>query len=783
MTRLLSRSIFREVATGAALGVVLFTFVLYLQKAGQLFAFLVHFSGPPRTMAYLFSLPIPQTLIFTVPLGTLVGVLLALSRMSGDGEVTALRASGVPGRSVARPVLLFAALASMAAAASSLWLTPWAYREQYRLLNQYAAEEISAEIQPRVFDETFPKRILYVGDVCCGKAPRWHNVIIADVTPPEDRPKSAREYGDGPRITLASEALATPDATNTRIQLSLVNTTSYDVEKDFTQYSVNSQPSREQMLDAEKPSEKRPSKPSIEIDTIPLYKIAYRDPSVDNQRKLEARIELNQRFALPLACLLLSLVGIPLGVSSRKGGKSGAFVLTVGMAFVYFIIMIGLNGLARQGTISVPVAVWTPNALFTLVGLIMMWRLEKPGDRDLVANARFWIDSTIARIKRKYRSQPSRQGPFDGFRIPLVPQLIDAYVLNSFVFYFAVMLVSLVLMIHVFTFFELISDIIRNRIPVSMVLEYLFFLTPELIYDSAPLSVLVAVLITFGVFTKHNEVTAFKACGVSAYRLAGPVLIASTVLSGGLFAFDHYYVPDANRRQDALRNVIKGRAAQTYLRPDRKWIYGQGDRIYYYKYFDGNESVMVGVSVFELDPKAFRLTRHIQAEKARWEPDLKTWVFQNGWSREFGKDHEKFDNFSGETRTFTNLSEPPSWFMREVKQYFQVNFIELQSYIREVQQSGFNTIPLQVQYHKKFSVPLFALIMALISVPFAFAAGSRGAMAGVGVSFAIAIAYLSISKLFEQIGNLNGLPPQLAAWSPDAIFALTGLYFLTRLRT
>jgi lipopolysaccharide export LptBFGC system permease protein LptF len=80
-------------------------------------------------------------------------------------------------------------------------------------------------------------------------------------------------------------------------------------------------------------------------------------------------------------------------------------------------------------------------------------------------------------------------------------------------------------------------------------------------------------------------------------------------------------------------------------------------------------------------------------------------------------------------------------------------------------------------------VPLFALIMAVISVPFAFAAGSRGAMAGVGVSFAIAIAYFSLSKLFEQIGGLNQLPPQVAAWSPDAIFTLTGLYFLARLRT
>jgi lipopolysaccharide export LptBFGC system permease protein LptF len=84
---------------------------------------------------------------------------------------------------------------------------------------------------------------------------------------------------------------------------------------------------------------------------------------------------------------------------------------------------------------------------------------------------------------------------------------------------------------------------------------------------------------------------------------------------------------------------------------------------------------------------------------------------------------------------------------------------------------------------KKFSVPLFAFIMALISVPFAFLTGSRGAMAGVGVSLGIAVAYWAIGQLFEQVGNINQLPAALAAWSPDAIFSLAGLYLLTRLKT
>jgi lipopolysaccharide export LptBFGC system permease protein LptF len=118
-----------------------------------------------------------------------------------------------------------------------------------------------------------------------------------------------------------------------------------------------------------------------------------------------------------------------------------------------------------------------------------------------------------------------------------------------------------------------------------------------------------------------------------------------------------------------------------------------------------------------------------------------------------------------------------------VKQDKQMNFHELAAYIQELQQSGFDTVRLQVQFHKKFAVPLFAVIMALLSIPFAFIAAHRGAMAGVGVSFGIAIAYWAVSQLFEQVGNVNQLPAVLAAWSPDAVFCLTGLYFLARIRT
>ncbi|MCL4401122.1 MAG: LptF/LptG family permease, partial [Acidobacteria bacterium] len=366
--------------------------------------------------------------------------------------------------------------------------------------------------------------------------------------------------------------------------------------------------------------------------------------------------------------------------------------------------------------------------------------------------------------------------------LSILPQVIDAYILSTFVFYFVLLLASFVAMTQTYTFFELLSDIVRNKIPLSKVFTYLAFLTPKLIYDTLPISVLVAVLVTFGVLTKQNEVTAFKACGVSLHRLALPILFVSTLFSAGLFAFDHYYVPEANRKQDALRNEIKGKPVQTYLRPDRKWIFGSGSRIYYYRYFDAAANIMAGVSVYELDPATFHLHRQISAEQAQWQPALNTWIFQNGWTRDYqGIRGIRYQTY--QATTFPELNEPPSYFLKEVKQDKQMDFLELDNYIRELQQSGFDTVRLRVQFYRKFSVPLFALIMAMISIPFGFLVGNRGAMAGIGVSIGIAIAYWGVGQLFEQFGNVNQLPPALAAWAPDAIFSLTGLYLLLRMRS
>src|SRR5258708_5359008 len=234
-------------------GTVLFTFVLFLQRVGRLFEILVRSSAPPPTVGTLFGLAIPFTLAFTVPLGVLVGVLIALSRMSSDGEITAMRAAGVPSRKVIAPVLIFATLAMLATATCTLWLTPYSTWRTYKILNQLVAAELTAEVQPRVFEEQFPNRVLYVGDVIAGPVTRWRNVFMADLTPPEERKPEANERGDSPLVTVSSEAIAVPDVPRNLIQLTMLNGSTHAGGKDVSEYHTTTFPTAPQILEATRP--------------------------------------------------------------------------------------------------------------------------------------------------------------------------------------------------------------------------------------------------------------------------------------------------------------------------------------------------------------------------------------------------------------------------------------------------------------------------------------------------------------------------------------------------
>jgi LPS export ABC transporter permease LptG len=308
-----------------------------------------------------------------------------------------------------------------------------------------------------------------------------------------------------------------------------------------------------------------------------------------------------------------------------------------------------------------------------------------------------------------------------------------------------------------------------------------------MLYQITPLAVLIAVLVTFGVLNRNSEIIAMKACGVSLYRLVIPIVSIAAILSVSLFLFDQYYLPQANRRQEALRNIIKGKPAQTVLRPEQNWIFGQPhpgepDRIFYYQFFDPERNEFANLSLFEFNPSTFALSRRIFAARAVWDPETGGWRFLNGWQRDIaGANVQEYRQFR--QTTFPEIHEDPAYFKKESLQAQEMNFGQLDHYIGDLSQSGFDTMRLRVQLWQKIAYPLVAIVMAVLAIPFALSMGRRGSLTGIAVAIGVALAYFVVNGLFGALGDVNYLPAALAAWSSDLIFGLMGGYLLLRTPT
>jgi len=770
--RILTRYILREVTAHALIGVGIFTFVLFTRDLGHILELVVRASAPLPSIFEIFSFTVPLALTYTLPMSVLVGILIGLSRLAADSEITAMRASGLGVWSFLRILSIFVLAAWLLALVNGLYVAPRSQAALGRLEDKLKGSQVSFEIQPRVFYEGFPKIVLYVQDVKSAQgAAVWKGIFMADLND-----------ASNPKITLAKEGIVVSESPD-RLHLHLLDGSGHETDpKDPNHYNISTFEQTDIPIDLPSTENKADeSVPASLMDTTALLRKATSSDPVSARWYL---IEFHRRFALPTACLVLALVGIPLGLSSKKSGKSGGFVLTILLVFAYYVIsLIGVS-LARQGRVTPWFGAWLADFVFFALAMFLLTRAEKrPIELASLRHSGKTNGSLLpAGIGRRRENAFERASTRIRVFRANFPTLIDDYVLRDFFLYLGMILSSFITLLLVFTLFELLGDILRNKVPAIVVAEYLLNVTPYLLYTAAPLVVLLAVLVTFGLMERSNEITAIKATGTSIYRIVTPVIAAAAVMAVALFLSDQFYLPHTNKRQEALHNQIKGKPPQTYLRPDRKWIFGQNHDIYYYQFFDPDRDQFGNISIFQFDKASFTLTRRIHAERARWSDNLNRWEYERGWERSLnGSAIANYREF--EVATFADLPETPVYFKKEVKQYSEMNYEELRHYIRDLQQSGFDVVRLRMQLHEKLSYPLITLIVAVLGIPFSLSSGKRGAITGVAVGIGVVVFYIVVTRFFEAMGNQSLLPAALAAWSPDLIFVLVGGYLILKVPT
>ena len=787
--RILTRYILGEILSHTLIGCALFTFILFMKELPRILEMVVHNSSTLGSVVQVFLFSLPNFFMVTIPMAVLVGVLLGLSRLAADSEIIAMRASGLGIGYFVWVAAIVAIAGTLFCLGNSLYLAPRA-NQAILAMDRALATQASYEIEPRVFNEEFRNFVLYVQDVRSGTgAANWRQVFMADVTDPIH-----------PKITTAASATVANDSTQ-ELLMRLRDGAEHETSASQPdQYNISSFAVTDMPFAPSQQNEGHLGRMDTAIYAMPLREVLRLSHGPDGRRFL---IEFHKRFAYPAACLVLMLVGVPLGVTSRRGGKSSAFVFTILLVFFYYFLSSTGIALGRQDKIPAFLAVWMANLLFAAGGIFLLWQMASGG--------RIWSAITSWSVRAPKPDTETENGKANGNgkgHAPLsewlsrlqprpqraadrgvFPRILDEYVVREFLGTFFMVLLGFVLLMLVFTTFDLLGDILRFRVPLSTVGDYLVNLTPSMLYQISPLAVLIAVLVTFGALNRNSEIIAMKATGISLYRLVVPIVSIAAILSVSLFLFDEFYLPQANRRQEALRNIIKGKPPRTVLHPEQTWIFGaprsgEPARIFHYQFFDSESNEFANLSVFEFNPNTFEISRRIFATRAKWDPTSSSWLFLNGWQRDIdGANVVEGSYREFQQTSFAEIHEEPGYFKKENLQSQEMNFGQLDRYIGDLRQSGFDTMRLRVALWRKLAYPVIAIVMAMLAIPFALSMGRRGSLTGIAVAIAVALAYFVVDGLFGAMGNVNYLPAAMAAWSSDLLFGLVGGYLLLRTPT
>ena len=776
MLSIIDRYILREALRMVFLSLLVFTFVLMIPPIMQVAQALIAKGVDAWTIVQLMLTLIPQGLGVTIPMAVLIGLLMGFGRMSGDRETVALQACGISIYRMFWPVLLLAVAATAATCYTLIVALPEAnqtFREiTYRTLSTQAADEV----KPRVFYEGFPGVVLYVRDVDI-QGTGWSGVFLADNRDPEN-----------PQVILAEQGRVVLDRDNRTVDIVLTSATGHRVDPDDpSTYDENRSARMVLTLDPDTIFPVGGPQPGLSEMTI-----AELQDQVTIMREREASphnpiMEIHQKFSLPVACLVFAIIGLALGVTSRKDGKLASFTLGIGVIFAYYIIMYGARAMAKGALVSPHLAMWLPNIILGAGGVaLLVWRARSTERRV----------SFRLTLPRRRRAAPLPAGrPKDGTHASVMadarigvhagagwssglPNLLDRYVGRQYLKIMMLSFVGLLGIFYIATFVDLADKLFKGEASALLVFEYFWYATPQFVSYVLPISALVATLVTVGMLTKSSELTVMKACGISLYRVSLPLLLFSLLWSGVLFAMGESFLADANRRAEAIRHVIRGGSPRTLDVLNRKWIVSQDGAIYHYVHFDPDRVELNGLTTYRFPDDDWRLAERTYATQVVFDDG---WQGHDVWVRAFGADPD-----SGTFERFPHREfhiEPPDYFATARPDAERMSYQELDRYIDDLKASGVDVVALRVELERKLSFPFVTLILTLIAVPFAVTSGSHGAMYGVGIGIVLAMSYWIVISIFAAIGSAGLLTPVLAAWAPNVLFGGSAVYMLLAVRT
>lgn len=784
MLKFFDRYVLREITPPFLVGLLITTFVLLMNQILLFTEIFITRGVSFRDLVLILLYIVPSILVLTIPMAVLMGILGGLGRFSSDSEIMAFKTLGISTLRLLRPVLVFSFLGWALTAYLALYLGP---RSNYRLvqtLTQSVLSKVQFKIHPREFNESIPNTVIFMKGMTPDR--NWESVFIHSSDKPEE-----------PRAIFARQGKLVFYPEMKRAVLELFNGVvhSYSLAEP-EKYGMTSFEHFEEEINVENffasfSEKKRVREKDVEelMRDLKVIKADMAELAGEKEKSAESAsryfqrwkeflsysVEVQKKVALPFACLIFGFLALPLGSSTKKGGRTSGYTISLGIILAYYILITAGEKTALDGKLSPFAGIWAPNIFFFLIGCYLLAASIRES-RLFPGLSRFWLKKAIQDRLPK-RKAFSRNWP--RFSLPF-PNILDRYIIRKYLAIFSLIFFGLLLVFAIVTFFERIDNIYEHKKSIMLLLEFIRYSTPDFIRYILPASALTTALLSLGLLTKFNEVTAMKACGVSVYRLILPVVVLAVIGSFFSFYIQENIVPYSNKKAEETWHKITDVPPRSYSYLDRRWVLGKDrSRIFHYNYFDPQKSVFSELSIYDFDSSSWSLQRRIYAEKARLGEGLL--MLADCWLREFsGGAPAKYEK---KEKMNIDLVEGRDYFLKEYKEPDQMSYGELRQYVKELEERDFNTVRFKVDLQSKMSFPLACLVMTLLGIPFAFSMGRRGALVGIGLSIAISMVYWGAIGIFEGFGYLNYLNAFLAAWGPNLIFGLGGLYLLFTLRT
>jgi LPS export ABC transporter permease LptF/LPS export ABC transporter permease LptG len=782
--RILDRYILREVLLPFVIALVVLTFVLIIPFIIELAEQLIQKGVSWPTILQLMATLLPSTVGLTIPMALLVAVLIALGRLSGDREIVVLMACGVSPYRLLRPVLGF----GLVAAVATLWVMvqaiPDANQTYREITARIVADRAEGQVQARVFFEDFPNTVLYVREVPASGG--WEDVLAADTKNPA-----------APVVYVAQRGRMVVDRRARTIQMVLEDGAQHTTKTaDPTVYEIARFKQLVVSLDPESVFPRTGPAPGIRELSVAQLQERVAELQGRNLPHHNEVIEIHKKVSIPVACLVFAALAVGLGVTNRRDGKLASFVLGLGVIFTYYVLMFGAHAMAKGALIPAWSAMWIPNVLLGGAAIALLvarskrvgesLRVRLPALRWPFARRR----EADERLEPRTGASPptSRRGVVVVIRIPQFelprPNLLDLYVARTYVRMLGLCIAGIMGLFYISTFLDKSDKLFKGQITLGTLLQFLWWQTPQFLYYIIAIAVLLSAIVTIGLLTKNSELIVMRACGISIYRTAVPLLVFAVMASGVLFAFEERVLAFSNRRAGYLNHIIKGGSPQTFDVVNRKWIVGRSGDVYHYQYYDPRRRELNALSVLRFDPSTLEVAERIYATQAVYAPrgasDAQPWQATGGWVRTLnGAQVNRYETFA----TTRLALESADYFATEAPEPERMNYAQLRAYIDELKTSGYNVTEHEVDLHRKLAFPLVTLVMTLIAVPFAVTTGKRGAMYGIGVGIVLALVYWTAISIFAAFGASGLMSPTLAAWAPNMLFGATALYLLLTVRT